>query len=156
MVNQLHDGINMVSCPLEVLDVGLFYELDCFDRKRNANLLLELWLFFRWSSLAWVNRFDIVDLPEDSGESKRASIPVRHTHYFLFWGSLLFECLVQLDSVISKDITRLLTSSQRGSVFRDVAQEKRKDASQAFRGMIWQRALASIFPSTGSEICLGS
>ena len=149
MVNQLHDGINMVSCPLEVLDVGLFYELDCFDRKRNANLLLELWLFFRWSSLAWVNRFDIVDLPEDSGESKRASIPVRHTHYFLFWGSLLFECLVQLDSVISKDITRLLTSSQRGSVFRDVAQEKRKDASQAFRGMIWQRALASIFPSTG-------
>ena len=51
--------------------------------------------------------------------------------------------------MISKDITRLLTSSQRGSVFRDVAQEKRKDASQAFRGMIWQRALASIFPSTG-------
>lgn len=49
-----------------------------FDRKRNANLLLELWLFFRWSSLAWVNRFDIVDLPEDSGESKRASIPTSH------------------------------------------------------------------------------
>lgn len=99
---------------------------------------------------AWLEWTALIsDLPEDSGESKRASIPVRHTHYFLFWGSLLFECLVQLDSVISKDITRLLTSSQRGSVFRDVAQEKRKDASQAFRGMIWQRALASIFPSTG-------
>ncbi len=140
---------HMVSCPLEVLDVRLDWTRLLWQEEECKSLVgavvvlqvkqlgLSELSSYRWSpgEFRWIRKGKHHDV----------------TRKALFWGSLLFECLVQLDSVIWKDITDCW-QVLRESVLRDVAHVNIEFASQAFRGMIWKRALASIFPSTGSKI----